>query len=199
MGSYEDSIDTLETELNGVHKVFAGLTADEWKLPTKLVHLTRTASLDDLRAGRPLRHLDRAHRMLVSSLEAGQPGRDGRASSSSRDQRWRRSFTTNAYTMVEGKSPADMRVSFNILFRRQSKRREQRPRASVRLLRPDGTRRIRAKSDRRSGRSWPRSHQRPGRIRLPLERDRTTAEILDQLLARRTVPGRPPTLTDDMA
>ena len=37
MGSYEDTISVLEAELAAVEQVFAGLSDDEWRLPTKLV------------------------------------------------------------------------------------------------------------------------------------------------------------------
>jgi hypothetical protein len=37
MGSYEDTILVLEAELAAVEQVFAGLSDDEWRLPTKLV------------------------------------------------------------------------------------------------------------------------------------------------------------------
>ena len=37
MGSYEDTISVLEAELAAVERVFAGLSDDEWRLPTKLV------------------------------------------------------------------------------------------------------------------------------------------------------------------
>ena len=37
MGSYEGTISVLEAELAAVERVFAGLSDDEWRLPTKLV------------------------------------------------------------------------------------------------------------------------------------------------------------------
>jgi hypothetical protein len=44
MGSYEDAVDTLETELAGLQAVFDGLTDDEWKMPTKLEPLDTTST-----------------------------------------------------------------------------------------------------------------------------------------------------------
>jgi hypothetical protein len=37
MGSYEDTISVLEAELAAVERAFAGLSDDQWRLPTKLV------------------------------------------------------------------------------------------------------------------------------------------------------------------
>jgi hypothetical protein len=37
MGSYEGTISALEAELVALARVFAGLSGDEWRLPTKLV------------------------------------------------------------------------------------------------------------------------------------------------------------------
>ena len=37
MGWYEETVDLLETELRGVADTFAGLSAEEWALPTHLV------------------------------------------------------------------------------------------------------------------------------------------------------------------
>jgi len=37
MGSYEDAISVLEAELAAVERLFAGLSEDQWRLPTKLV------------------------------------------------------------------------------------------------------------------------------------------------------------------
>ena len=39
MGSYEDTISVLAAELAAVERVFAGLSDDQWRLPTKLVPL----------------------------------------------------------------------------------------------------------------------------------------------------------------
>jgi len=37
MGSYEGTISVLEAELAAVEAVFAGLSGDQWRLPTRLV------------------------------------------------------------------------------------------------------------------------------------------------------------------
>jgi hypothetical protein len=37
MGAYDDAVDLLETELNGVADIFPGLTEEQWARPTLLV------------------------------------------------------------------------------------------------------------------------------------------------------------------
>jgi hypothetical protein len=109
MASYEFVIGTLEAELITVADVFAGLTSEQWRRSTLLVpvdpDLPKWTVLE--LAG----HFDIAiglTRMLIAGQEDAQPARD------------RTSFFINprsetgpvvyayAYTMVEGKTPADM-------------------------------------------------------------------------------------------
>src|SRR5262249_27767060 len=109
MGSYEGTISALEAELAAVERVFAGLSDNEWRLPTKLVpgdpDLPRWAGFE--LAG----HFDFSivlTRSVIGGGGARQPARD------------RTSFFINprsetapvvysyAYQMVEGKTPADM-------------------------------------------------------------------------------------------
>ena len=109
MTSYESVIGTLEAELTAVTDVFRGLEPDQWQRATLLVpvdpELPRWTVFE--LAG----HFDIAiglTRMLIAGREDAQPARD------------RTSFFINprsetgpvvysyAYTMVEGKTPADM-------------------------------------------------------------------------------------------
>ncbi len=109
MASYESVISTLEAELTAVTDVFGGLAPEQWQRPTLLVpvdpELPRWTVFE--LAG----HFDIAiglTRMLIAGQEEAQPARD------------RTSFFINprsetgpvvysyAYTMVEGKTPADM-------------------------------------------------------------------------------------------
>ncbi|MGH3255572.1 MAG: maleylpyruvate isomerase family mycothiol-dependent enzyme [Streptosporangiaceae bacterium] len=109
MASYESVISILEAELTAVADVFRGLAPEQWQRPTRLVpvdpELLRWTVFE--LAG----HLDIAiglTRMLIAGREDAQPARD------------RTSFFINprsetgpvvysyAYTMVEGKTPADM-------------------------------------------------------------------------------------------
>ena len=109
MGSYEDTISVLEAELAAVQRVFAGLSDDEWRLPTKLVPVD--PELPHWTVFELAGHFDIAiglTRMLIAGRDDSRPGRD------------RTSFFINprsetgpvvygyAYQMVAGKTPADM-------------------------------------------------------------------------------------------
>ena len=109
MGSYEDTISVLEAELAAVERVFAGLSDDEWRQPTKLVPVD--PDLPHWTVFELAGHFDISiglTRMLIAGADASQPARD------------RTSFFINprsetgpvvyayAYTMVQGKTPADM-------------------------------------------------------------------------------------------
>ena len=109
MGSYEAAIGTLDAELTRVVEAFRGLTPDEWQAPTKLVPLD--PDLPHWTVFELAGHFDISiglTRMLIDGRGDLQPARD------------RTSFFINprsetgpvvyayAYTMVEGKTPADM-------------------------------------------------------------------------------------------
>src|SRR5215467_4882216 len=109
MGSYEGTISVLEAELAAVERVFASLSGDEWRLPTKLVPVD--PDLPHWTVFELAGHFDISiglTRMLIAGADASQPARD------------RTSFFINprsetapvvysyAYQMVEGKTPADM-------------------------------------------------------------------------------------------
>ena len=109
MPSYAEHVDILETELNQIVDVFAGLSAEEWQAATALVPLDEAKAhwtLFEL-AG----HFDISiglTRMLVSSLEDGQPGRDRTSFFIFPRSEVAPVVYDYAYTMVEGKTPADM-------------------------------------------------------------------------------------------
>jgi len=109
MTSYESVIGTLEAELTAVADVFAGLTPDQWPRSTLLVPVD--LDLPKWTVFELAGHFDIAiglTRMLIAGQQDAQPARD------------RTSFFINprsdtgpvvyayAYTMVEGKTPADM-------------------------------------------------------------------------------------------
>jgi hypothetical protein len=203
VGSYQESIDTLEIELDGVQKVFAGLTVDEWKLPTELVpfnpdkpHWTifELAGHFDISIG--------LTRMLVNSLEDGQAGRDRASFFIFPRSEVAPVVYDYAYTMVEGKTPADMPGVLQHTFSKTIEESRATPPESI-------------------GSGYYALMQLgefvPSRIveavvhgldlTNALGRDSiatpagiaATAAILDELLARRTVAGRPADLRDDMA
>jgi len=109
MTSYESVIGTLEAELTAAANVFAGLTSDQWQRSTLLVPVD--PDLPKWTVFELAGHFDIAiglTRMLIAGQQDAQPARD------------RTSFFINprsetgpvvyayAYTMVEGKTPADM-------------------------------------------------------------------------------------------
>ncbi|MGH3197159.1 MAG: maleylpyruvate isomerase N-terminal domain-containing protein [Streptosporangiaceae bacterium] len=109
MGSYETTIDTLAGELSRVEAAFRGLTEQEWATPTQLVPVD--PDLPHWAVFELAGHFDISiglTRMLIDGRGDLQPARD------------RTSFFINprsetgpvvyqyAYTMVEGKTPADM-------------------------------------------------------------------------------------------
>jgi len=109
MGSYETTIDTLADELTRIEAVFRGLTGPEWDTSTLLVPVD--PALPHWTVFELAGHFDISiglTRMLIDGRGDLQPARD------------RTSFFINprsetgpivygyAYTMVEGKTPADM-------------------------------------------------------------------------------------------
>jgi uncharacterized protein (TIGR03083 family) len=109
MASYESVIGTLEAELTTVADVFAGLTPEQWRRSTLLMPVD--PDLPKWTVFELAGHFDIAiglTRMLIAGQMDAQPARD------------RTSFFINprsetgpvvysyAYTMVEGKTPADM-------------------------------------------------------------------------------------------
>jgi len=109
MAPYESVIGILEAELTAVVDMFRGLAPDQWRRPTLLVPVD--PDLPKWTVFELAGHFDIAiglTRMLIAGREDAQPARD------------RTSFFINprsetgpvvyayAYTMVEGKTPADM-------------------------------------------------------------------------------------------
>ena len=109
MAPYESVIGTLEAELTAVADVFAGLTPEQWRRSTLLVPVD--PGLPKWTVFELAGHFDIAvglTRTLIAGQQDAQPARD------------RTSFFINprsetgpvvyayAYTMVEGKTPADM-------------------------------------------------------------------------------------------
>jgi hypothetical protein len=109
MGSYETTIDTLAGELSRIEAAFRGLTDQEWATPTQLVPVD--PDLPHWTVFELAGHFDISiglTRMLIDGRGDLQPARD------------RTSFFINprsetgpvvygyAYTMVRGKTPADM-------------------------------------------------------------------------------------------
>jgi Mycothiol maleylpyruvate isomerase N-terminal domain len=202
MGSYEDTISVLETELGAVQRVFAGLSGDEWRLPTKLVPID--PDLPHWTVFELAGHFDISiglTRMLIAGRDASQPARD------------RTSFFINprsetapvvydyAYTMVQGKTPADMPGVLHETFSKTVAEARAVPAGTVG---PGYFAPMRADEFVASRIVEAVVHgidltQALGRESIATaEGIAATAAILDDLLARRTVPGRPAELADDL-
>ncbi len=202
MGAYEDTISVLEAELAAVERVFAGLSDDEWRLPTKLVPLD--PALPHWTVFELAGHFDIAiglTRMLIAGADASQPARD------------RTSFFINprsetapvvydyAYKMVEGKSPADMPGVLHETFS-QTVAEARAVRAGT--VGPGYFAPMRVDEFVASRIVEAVVHgidltQALGSDPIATAKGiAATAAILDDLLARRTVPGRPPELADDL-
>ena len=202
MGSYEDTIAVLEAELAAVERVFAGLSDDEWRLPTKLVPVD--PDLPYWTVFELAGHFDISiglTRMLISGRDASKPARD------------RTSFFINprsetapvvydyAYKMVQGKTPADMPGVLHETFSKTVAEARAVPADAVgpgyfAPMRVDEFVASRIVEAVVHGIDLA---QALGRASIAtVEGIAVTAAILDDLLARRTVPGRPAELSDDL-
>jgi hypothetical protein len=202
MASYEDTISVLEAELTAVQRVFAGLSEDEWRMPTELVPVD--PDLPHWTVFELAGHFDIAiglTRMLIAGRDASQPARD------------RTSFFINprsetapvvygyAYKMVQGKTPADMPGVLHETFSKTVAEARAVPAGTVG---PGYFAPMRADEFVASRIVEAVVHdidltQAPGQENIATaEGIAVTAAILDDLLARRTVPGRPPELSDDL-
>jgi hypothetical protein len=202
-GSYEDAVDTLETELAGLQAVFDGLTDDEWSMPTKLVPLDpdqKHWTVFEL-AG----HFDISiglTNMLIDSAQQGQPGRDRVSFFIFPRSEVAPVVYDYAYTMVEGKKPGDMPGVLRETFG-----------ATIRGSRstPPGTIGSGYYALMELGEFVPSRVVEAvvhgfdltdalGRETIATPKGTAMAAgILDELLARRTVAGRPGDLSDDLA
>ena len=202
MGSYEQTISVLEGELQAVQRVFAGLSEDQWRLPTKLIPVD--PDLPHWTVFELAGHFDISiglTRMLISGRDASQPARD------------RTSFFINprsetgpvvyqyAYTMVEGKTPADMPAVLHETFSGTLAEARAVPADTVG---PGYFAPMRVDEFVASRIVEAVVHGTDLTQALGLASIATTdgiavtAAILDDLLARRTIPGRPPELSDDL-
>jgi uncharacterized protein (TIGR03083 family) len=203
MSDYDAALKTLETELTGIEQVFRGLTEEDWHRPTLLQPPDQTLprwTVFEL-AG----HFDISiglTRALITSQEPGQVGRDRVSFFIFPRSEVAPVVYNYAYTMVEGKSPAQLADALRETFTRTIQ--------EARTTSPDAT-----------GSGYYALMQLgefvPSRIveavvhgldltdalgQDPIataEGVAATAAIFDELIARRTVAGRPADLADDRA
>lgn len=203
MGSYETTIDTLADELARIETTFRGLTEPEWAASTRLVPVD--PDLPHWTVFELAGHFDISiglTRMLIDGLGEERPARD------------RTSFFINprsetgpvvygyAYTMVEGKTPADMPGVLAETFGKTIEEARSVPGSAVgpgyfAPMQVDEFVASRVVEAVVHGLDLTQALGRdpigtPQGIAL-------TASILDDLLARRTVGRRPADLADDLA
>jgi hypothetical protein len=201
--TFDDDVRVLESELTTIEQAFRGLSADDWRSPTKLM------PPDDSRPHWTLfelaGHFDISiglTRMLIAEPQEGQVGRDRVSFFIFSRLEHAPVVYDYAYTMVAGKSPEDMPDVLHETFSKTIEESRATPPETVgsgyyALMRLDEfvpSRIVEAVvhgmdltdalgQDTTSG---------PEAVSI-------TAGILDDLLARRTVAGRPADLADDLA
>ena len=203
MGDYESSVSVLAAELTNVEQVFSGLTPHEWAMPTRLVPVD--AELPHWTVFELAGHFDIAiglTRMLIEGRGDTQPARD------------RTSFFINprsetgpvvyeyAYTMVQGKTPAEMPA---VLAETFAKTIEECRSVAAETVGPGYFAPMRVDEFAASRIVEAVVHGLDLTLalgRAPVaspEGVAATAAIFDDLLARRTVGRRPADLADDLA
>ena len=202
MGSYEATIDILANELERVEQVFRGLSPDEWRTPTQLVPVD--PALPHWTVFELAGHFDISiglTRMLIDGRGDLQPARD------------RTSFFINprsetgpvvygyAYTMVEGKTPADMPGVLADAFAKTVSEARAVPAGLVgpgyfAPMRVDEFVASRIVEAVVHGIDLAQALDVP--YFATADGIAVTAAILDDLLTRRTTGGRPAALSDDL-
>ena len=203
MGSYEQSLVTLERELQGVSDTFTSLSEDDWRSDTLL---------EPFEAGRPrwtvfelAGHFDISIGltvMLMAEPQAGQVGRDRVSFFIFPRSEVAPVVYDYAYTMVEGKTPAQMPDVLAATFAKTIEGARSLPPDTVgpgyyALMRLDEFVASRVVEAVVHGLDLTDALGREP-MATP-EGVAMTAAILDELLARKTVAGRPPDLGDDVA
>jgi hypothetical protein len=203
MGSYEQALGVLERELQRVSDTFASLSEIEWASETRL---------EPFESGRPrwtvfelAGHFDISiglTRMLIANQDAGQPGRDRVSFFIFPRAEVAPTVYEYAYTMVEGKEPADMPAVLADTFSKTISESRALPPDTVgsgyyALMRLDEFVASRIVEAVVHGMDLTDATGRDSIATA--EGIAFTAALLDELLARRTVAGRPADLRDDTA
>jgi len=203
MGSYDDAVRTLEVELGGVERAFRDLSEEQWRTPTKLRPLDETLprwTLFEL-AG----HFDISiglTRMLIAEPQEGQPGRDRTSFFIFPRSEVAPVVYDYAYKMVLGKTPQQMADVLHETFSKTVQESRATPPGTIgpgyyALMRLDEFVPSRVVEAVVHGFDVTDAVGGPS-IATP-EGVAIAAAIMDDLLARRTVAGRPADLADDLA
>jgi hypothetical protein len=201
--SYERDLDTLEAELATIERTFAGLTGEQWALPTLL------RPLDDNQPHWTLlqlgMHFDISiglTRMLIASTGDGQTGRDRISFFIFHRPDVAPTVYDYAVDTAAGKTPGDVLATLHETFGKTVSEARAADPATVgngyyALMRLDEFVASRIVEAVVHGIDLTDPLGRP--CQASPEAIATTAAILDELLARRTVAGRPAGLDDDVA
>jgi hypothetical protein len=202
MSEYQRSVDILEAELERVLQGFRRVTAEQWAAPTRLEPLD--PSLPHWTVFELAGHFDISiglTRMLIADPTDGQPGRDRVSFFIFPRSEVAPVVYDYAYTMVEGKSPSDMVGVLEETFGKTIEEARATPPGTIgsgyyALMRLDEfvpSRSLEAVVhglDLTDALGWEPAATPEGIA--------VTAAILDDLVARRTVAGRPADLDDDL-
>jgi hypothetical protein len=199
--SYSETVDILELELNRLEEVFSGLSNEQWSMSTKLIPWDTEAqhwTVFEL-AG----HFDISiglARMLMAEPQDGQVGRDRVSFFIFPRSEVAPVVYDYAYTMVAGKTPADMPKVLHETFSKTISEARSLPPETVgpgyyALMRLDEFIASRVVEAVVHGIDLTDAL---GQGRLAGDAAAAVAaDLLDELLARRTVAGRPVSLSDD--
>lgn len=202
MTTYSDFVDILEAELDQVLSGFRTVTHDQWSTLTGLEphdpsqpHWTifELAGHFDISIG--------LTRMLIADPQDGQVGRDRVSFFIFPRSEVAPVVYDYAYTMVEGKQPSDMVAVLETTFGETINEARAMPPDTVgsgyyALMRLDDFIQTRVVEGVVHGLDLTDALGRdPAATSAGIS---LTAEILDELLARRTVAGRPADLSDDL-
>jgi hypothetical protein len=201
--NYADALTLLDTELRNVEGVFRALSPSDWQTPTTLQppdEKARPWTVFQL-AG----HFDISiglARMLIASGESGQVGRDRVSFFIFSRAEHAPTVYDYAYTMVEGKTPAQMPDVLHETFAKTVSESRATPPETVgngyyALMTIGEFAPSRIVEAVVHGMDLTDALGRPG-VATPAG-IAFTAGLLDDLLARRTVAGRPADLADDTA
>lgn len=201
MSSYETTLEILETELGRVEGVFGSLSDDQWQMSTKLVPVDE--SKPHWTVFEFAGHLDISiglTRMLMAEPQQGQVGRDRVSFFIFPRSEAAPVVYDYAFTMVEGKAPADMPGVLHETFSKTISEARAMPPDTIgpgyyALMRLDEFVASRVVEAVVHGIDLTDAI---GRGRLATDAGvEFVAQLLDELLARRTVPGRPDDLQSD--
>jgi hypothetical protein len=203
MGSFEDAVQTLEVELLGVEQAFRDLTSEQWRTPTKLQPLDdaqphwtlfELAGHFDISIGLTV--------MLMAEPQTGQVGRDRTSFFIFPRSEVAPVVYDYAFKMVEGKTPEGMPDVLHETFAKTIQGARSMAPDTIgpgyyALMRLDEFVPSRVVEAVVHGLDITDAVDRDP-IATP-EGVAMAAAILDDLLARKTVAGRPADLADDLA